>query len=65
MPVLWEAGCRDFFVAHWAEVAPLAALVPAAAISVLHGPLTGADAAYARAAGVRPVINSLRQARLW
>jgi len=65
VPVLWEAGCRDFFVAHWAEVAPLAALVPAAAISVLHGPLTGADAAYARAAGVRPVINSLRQARLW
>ncbi len=64
-PVLWEAGCRDFFVAHWSETAALAALVPAPAIAVLHGPLAPADAAYARMLGVRPVINSLYQARIW
>ncbi|MBS0476644.1 MAG: alanine racemase, partial [Proteobacteria bacterium] len=34
-------------------------------ISVLHGPLTLRDAQYARDMGVRPVINSLAQARRW
>lgn len=62
---LWQAGCRDFFVAHWAEAAPLLNSLPAASLAVLHGPLTPADAAYAHAAGLRPVINSLHQARLW
>ncbi len=65
VPVLWEAGARDFFVAHWREVPDLLGCVPAESISVLHGPLDAADAAYARATGVRPVINSLRQAQLW
>lgn len=65
VPVLREAGCRDFFVAHWCEVPDLLALTPPASIAVLHGPLNAADAAFARAAGVRPVINSLRQAQLW
>lgn len=65
VPVLRDAGCQDFFVAHWQEVQPLLAHVPAASIAVLHGPLTADDAAYARATGVRPVINSLPQARRW
>jgi alanine racemase len=65
VPVLRDAGCRSFFVAHWSEVAAVAEHVPAAAISVLHGPLTAADTAYGQAAGVKPVINSLLQARLW
>ena len=65
VPVLREAGARDFFVAHWSEVADLAAHVPTAQISVLHGPLSGEDATYCAAAGVRPVINSLAQARAW
>jgi alanine racemase len=65
VPVLRAAGCRDFFVAHWGEAAELAALVPPGEIAVLHGPLTAEDAAFARALGVRPVINSLAQARLW
>ena len=65
VPVLASAGCRDFFVAHWSEVAPLLGLVPANAISVLHGPLTDADAAYCRAAGVKPVLNSLAQIARW
>lgn len=65
VPVLWEAGCRDFFVAHMAEAAALAALIPAGRISVLHGLHDGADAACAQELGLRPVINSLGQARLW
>lgn len=65
VPVLRDAGCRDFFVAHWSEVAAVAAHVPTEWIAVLHGPLTAADVAYARATGARPVINSLFQARLW
>ena len=65
VPVLWEAGARDFFVAHWLEVPDLLGAVPPASISVLHGPLIAADAAYARATGTKPVINSLYQAQLW
>ncbi|HKX78783.1 MAG TPA: alanine racemase [Novosphingobium sp.] len=65
VPLLYGAGCRDFFVAHWSEVPDLLDLVPPGAISVLHGPLTPEDARFARATGVKPVINSVRQARLW
>ena len=65
VPLLWEAGCRTFYVAHWAEAAELLDLVPAGCIAVLHGPIDPQDVAYARASGVRPVINSLAQARLW
>ena len=65
VPVLWQAGCRDFFVAHWSEVPGVIAHVPANRIAVLHGPQTPEDAAFARDTGVRPVIDSLRQARLW
>ncbi len=65
VPVLRDAGAVDFFVAHWCEVAAVLDHVPAGQIAVLHGPLTAEDAAYARATGVRPVINSLHQARLW
>lgn len=65
VPALRDAGCEDWFVAHWSEVADLAALVPPEQVTVLHGPLTGEDCAYARAIGVRPAINSLVQASLW
>jgi alanine racemase len=65
VPALVEAGARDFFVAHWSEIGALLDHAAAGQISVLHGPLGAADAAYARATGVRPVINSLRQAKLW
>lgn len=64
-PVLREAGCRHFFVAHWSEVAGLARHVPAREIAVLHGPVTRAEADFARAIGACPVINSPEQARLW
>jgi alanine racemase len=62
---LLQAGCEDFFVAHWQEVQPLLAHVAPAQVSVLHGPLNQAEAGYARALGVRPVINSVHQAQLW
>lgn len=65
VPALLHAGARDFFVAHWSEVPDLLAHVAPEQVAVLHGPLTAEDAAFARAAGVRPVINSLRQANLW
>ena len=65
VPVLWQAGCRDFFVAHWSEVPGVIAHVPANRVAVLHGPQTPVDAAFARETGVRPVLDSLRQARLW
>jgi len=63
--VLQQAGCADFFVAHWSEAAELAKAVDPARIAVLHGPLTDADAAFAVALGLRPVINSLEQAARW
>lgn len=65
VPVLAAAGCRDWFVAHWQEAAAAAALVPPEQISVLHGPMNAAEAAYARAIGVRPVLNSLPQVQRW
>ena len=60
-----QAGCSDFFVAHMDEAVPLLELVAPAGLAVLHGPLTAQDAAFAKAAAIRPVINSVRQAQLW
>ena len=65
VPVLREAGCRTFFVAHWSEVGDMLQHAPASEIVVLHGPTCAEDVEYARATGVHPVINSLPQARLW
>lgn len=65
VPVLHAAGCHDFFVAHWGEAQDLLECISPAALSVLHGPLTAQDAAFARETGVTPVINSLAQARRW
>jgi len=65
VPVLRDAGCEDWFVAHWSEVPELLPHVPAAEIAVLHGPRNAEDAAYAQKTGVRPVLNSLSQAQLW
>lgn len=63
--VLAGAGCSRFYVAHWQEVTSLLGQVEPSTIVVLHGPSTAAEAAFARGAGVRPVINTLRQAQLW
>jgi alanine racemase len=65
VPILAQAGCRDWFVAHWCEVPDLLPHVPPASIHVLHGPMNAADVAYARATGVTPVLNSLAQVQRW
>lgn len=65
LPVLREAGCRDFFVAHWSEVPAVLRHVPPKHVAVFHGPHSADHVAFARATGVRPVIDSLQQAKLW
>lgn len=65
VPVLRDAGADTFFVAHWSEVPALLAHVPPDMIAVLHGVTSAEESAYAQATGVRPVINSLSQARRW
>ncbi len=65
VPVLRDAGCTVFFVAHWSEVEAVARHVPSDQIAVLHGPLRGEDVDFAKPSGAVPVINSLEQARRW
>lgn len=65
VPALRDAGARVFFVAHWSEVGAVLRHVPPEQVAVFHGPLTNDEAAYAKATGVRPVINSLHQAEVW
>ena len=65
VPVLRDAGAKSFFVAHWSEVEAVRQHVEPGSIAVLHGPVRPEDAAYARATGVVPVINSLHQAKVW
>ncbi|WP_374405658.1 alanine racemase [Pelagerythrobacter sp.] len=65
VPVLRDAGARDFLVAHWSEALEVLRHVDPAQLSVLHGPMRAEDAAYARAAGIKPVVNSVEQARRW
>jgi len=61
---LAAAGCRDVFVATWAEAAAIAD-VAGVAISVLHG-VREEDLAAARALPhVRPVLNTPQQVRCW
>ena len=65
VPVLREAGCRDFFVTYAHEAAEIVGLAPPGEISLLHGPINEGVAAWARDTGVRVVINSLEQAARW
>ncbi len=65
LPALRDAGARQFYVAHWSEVAAALRHVGPDQIAVLHGPMNSADVDYACATGVVPVINSLDQARRW
>ncbi|MEP7350362.1 MAG: alanine racemase [Sphingorhabdus sp.] len=61
---LANAGCRDFFVAHWAEAAQLTDIIPASQIAVLNG-ITAEDIAQARHIGAVPVLNTPRQIADW
>lgn len=62
--ILAGAGCRDFFVATWAEALKVAPVMGGCSLSVLHG-VRAADLAVARALGARPVLNSVAQVMLW
>ena len=61
---LRDAGCRDFFVAHWREAEALADLIPPHSISVLNG-ISPSDIAAARKLGATPVLNSPEQVAMW
>lgn len=61
---LAEAGCRDFFVATWAEADALGALPFGAALSVFHG-VREEDMAAALASRARPVLNSPAMVARW
>lgn len=61
---LGAAGCRDFFVATWAEAAVLVAHIGDARLSVLHG-VREADMPLARSLPAIPVLNSAEQVQRW
>jgi alanine racemase len=61
---LRDAGCRDFFVAHWNEAVAIADLVPPAWISVLNG-IEAADIPLVRQLGAIPVLNTPKQLAMW
>src|SRR3546814_15438657 len=60
MRQLAAAGCRDFFVANWAEALALSPLADGLSLSVLHG-VRAEDMAVARQGSVRPVLNTAQQ----
>lgn len=61
---LRDAGCRDFFVAHWGEAAAIADLVPPDWISVLNG-IQPADIPLIQQLGAIPVLNTPKQIAMW
>jgi len=64
IPALYEAGCRNFFVATQAEAKTAIALAPGATVYVLDGILPGCARELA-GLGVRPILASLEEARAW
>jgi alanine racemase len=60
---LANEGCRDFFVATWAEAEALRPWLGGASVSVLHG--LPAGPVPAGGATVRPVLNTPLQVRRW
>lgn len=61
---LASQGCRDFFVANWAEAIALASVAQGLSVSVLHG-VRAEDLAAARAGRARPVLCTPTQVALW
>jgi alanine racemase len=62
---LHAAGCRDFFVATWAEAASLLPHLPEpASLSILHG-VAEEDVAQVAASRARPVLNTPQQVARW
>ncbi len=63
-PVLFAAGCRQFFVAQLEEGIGLRDLLPDAEIRVLGGLLPGLESDFL-AHGLRPTLNSLGEIETW
>ena len=61
---LANAGCRDFFVATWAEAEALMPWIGDASVSVLHG-VCGDDLTQAAGSRARPVLNTPAQVARW
>jgi alanine racemase len=61
---LSTAGCRDFFVATWAEAQALQPLGDDVSLSVLHG-VRAEDMALATTGIARPILNSRAQVLRW
>lgn len=61
---LIAAGCRDFFVATWAEAQALGTLPEGISLSVLHG-VRAEDMAFALATQARPTLNTAEQVARW
>lgn len=62
---LLDAGCRDFFVATWAEAVEVEPFLPEdASLSVFHG-VRAADMEAALASRARPVLNTPEQVARW
>lgn len=65
LKALSQAGCRDFFVATWAEAAELLPFVgEGISLSVLHG-VRDEDMAVALSSRARPVLNTAEQVARW
>jgi alanine racemase len=62
--VLYDAGCRDFFVSTCAEAAELGDVPSDASLMVLHG-IGPDDIEAALASRARPVLNSIDQVERW
>jgi alanine racemase len=61
---LAAAGCRDFFVATWAEAIALGPLPQGMSLSVLHG-VRAEDMTLALSGLARPVLNTPEQIARW
>jgi alanine racemase len=61
---LSNVGCRDFFVATWAEAVALGSLADGIALSVLHG-VRSEEMAVAVEGRARPVLNTQDQVLRW
>lgn len=61
---LWDAGCRDFYVATLDEGVELRALLPEAAVYVFNGLLPGMERDFA-AHDLLPVLNDFGQIERW
>lgn len=61
---LARAGCRDFFVATWAEAAEIEDLCEGISLTVFHG-VREEDMPIALETGARPCLNSDAQVKRW